>query len=141
MAQSKALAGDSRTLPASGTSTVSLRSRTGLQVALLSLVVSLAWILLTPPLRGPDETAHLMAVMEVSTLGRLPQIHYDFRTDPSGQPMSPYANDAVAAYARSLGVPSGAYLVRYESMQPPLFYLAAGALAWPFSTNPEAVLY
>src|SRR5436305_902638 len=33
MAQSKALAGDSRTLPASGTSTVSLRSRTGLQVA------------------------------------------------------------------------------------------------------------
>jgi len=82
-----------------------------------------------------------MAVMEVSTLGRLPQIHYDFRTDPSGQPMSPYANDAVAAYARSLGVPSGAYLVRYESMQPPLFYLAAGALAWPFSTNPEAVLY
>jgi 4-amino-4-deoxy-L-arabinose transferase-like glycosyltransferase len=79
--------------------------------------------------------------MEVRQLHRLPEIHYDFRDDSRGVPIAPYGDEAVAPYAQELGVPSGAYLVRYESMQPPLFYLVAGLIASPFPSDPRTVLY
>lgn len=118
-----------------------LATRGGLVLALLSLCLSLTWIWLAPPLRGPDETAHLMAVMEVRTLGRLPVIHYEYRSDPKGNPVPPYSDAAVASYAAKLGLPSGAYDVRYESYQPPLFYVTAGLLSLAVPPDPGPVLY
>lgn len=119
----------------------SLLARTGTLLGLLSLAINLIWIIVVPPLRGPDEAAHLMAVMEVRTLGRLPEIHYDFSTDPRGVPVAPYDDKAVAAYAQQVGgVPPGAYEVRYESMQPPLYYMTAGLFAFPFPGDPQTVL-
>ena len=109
--------------------TANLSAKGGLLFSLLGLAMSLTWILLAPPLEGPDETAHLMAVMEVRTLGRLPQMHYNFSTDPKGIPVPPNSDPTVTAYAQRLGVPSDVHYIRYESVQPPLYYVTAAALA------------
>src|SRR5450759_1589275 len=118
----------------------SLLARAGVLLALFSFALNLIWIIFVPPLRGPDETAHLMSVMEVRTLGRLPEIHYDFSIDPKGVPIPPYDDKLVAAYAQKVGLPDRAYGVRYESTQAPLFYTVAGLLALPFSPDPQTVL-
>ncbi|MEO8288303.1 MAG: DUF2142 domain-containing protein [Chloroflexota bacterium] len=113
----------------------------GLLVATFSLLLNIVWVFCIPPLNAPDETAHLMAVMEVRKFGRLPQVHYTFETNPKGEPVESYFDPGIVEYARKYGIPMGCCMVPYESMQPPLYYVGVAFLSLPFPPDPQPLLY
>jgi 4-amino-4-deoxy-L-arabinose transferase-like glycosyltransferase len=107
-------------------------------VALLSLLLNVTWLTVTPPFDGSDEPAHLMALMHLRKHHELPEIHYTFLSNQFGETVPASGDSEVLAYAARYG---NTYPVPYESMQPPLFYLSAFALSLPADDDPETLLY
>lgn len=109
-----------------------------LGILLLTLVVSALYALLTPPWQVPDEPAHVNYALHVARTGTLPVLQ---------------AGDYDAAYLEAIkaaGFPPEMPVtpIRYESHQPPLYYLVgavllrillphtlAGAPSWELSTQ------
>ena len=112
----------------------------GITLALSSFFLILLWAGVTKPLNAPDEPAHLQAVMQVRTQHLLPEVHYNpanTQAEETGHPR----DDATIAYAAGLGRTDRWMLTPYEATQPPLYYLAAGAVARLVPPTPQIVLY
>ena len=102
----------------------------------------LAWVAVIRPLNAPDEPAHLQAVMTVRRAHQLPAIHFVFSAPDSdhGAPLPGQGDAGVQAY--TAGLRRGDYVrIPYESMQAPLYYLAAGLVAQVVPPDPPIVLY
>jgi 4-amino-4-deoxy-L-arabinose transferase-like glycosyltransferase len=95
------------------------------------------------PLHAPDEQAHLQAIIQVRKQGILPEIHYEFETNSGGAVVGNPGDQSARDYALSLGIGVGRprLLIPYESMQPPLFYVAAGVVTQVAPPDPPVVLY
>jgi 4-amino-4-deoxy-L-arabinose transferase-like glycosyltransferase len=112
------------------------RIGTGVLIVGASLVVNLCWALAVKPLDAPDEPAHLQAIRQVQLRRMLPEVHYSFARDPSGEVVRTFDDPATRYFAMRAGILDEFKLEPYESMQPPLYYLIAGLAASPFGTNP-----
>jgi 4-amino-4-deoxy-L-arabinose transferase-like glycosyltransferase len=115
----------------------------GIIIALASALLGVIWAVGISPLHAPDEQAHLQAIMQVRKQGILPEIHYEFETNTGGAVVGNPGDQAARDYALSLGVGVGRprLLIPYESMQPPLFYVAAGVVTQVAPPDPPVVLY
>jgi 4-amino-4-deoxy-L-arabinose transferase-like glycosyltransferase len=93
-------------------------------IAILYLVVAVNFAIRTPPWQAPDEPAHYNYIAHVATTGSLPVLRM-------GDYDEPYKNELV-----SKRFPAGASVapLRYESYQPPLYYLL-GAVVYRFSNG------
>jgi 4-amino-4-deoxy-L-arabinose transferase-like glycosyltransferase len=81
--------------------------------------------LFTPPWQAPDEPAHYNYIAHIVQQQRLPVLQ-----------MGDYNQEQLDAL-RSLGFPPGLSIagVRYESYQPPLYYLTAAPIFWLSNGN------
>ena len=116
----------------------------GLMLATASLLVRLVWVVVIPPLDAPDEPAHLKAIMQVRKQHILPRVHY--ARDNSGPKVERLWGDSetrayVAKLLPTLPVNSEYITLPYKSVQPPLYYVAAGLVAQPAPAIPQLVLY
>lgn len=93
------------------------------------------------PLNAPDEPAHLQAIMEMRQTSSLPEIHFDFSKDPRGTVVGNPGSSRVRAYASEQGVDDPYLLIPYESMQPPLYYVAAASASTLLPDTAQNVLY
>ncbi|HUS14551.1 MAG TPA: glycosyltransferase family 39 protein, partial [Chloroflexia bacterium] len=114
----------------------------GVSLALIAWWLGVLWVAAIAPLNSPDEPAHLLTVMQVRVAHILPEVHYDFSQDPAGQIVNTPVDQATIAYGLSLGHGDNPIkLMPYESIQPPLYYLAAALASLALPPTPEAVLY
>src|SRR5687767_8674393 len=114
--------------------------RMGLLLAVASVTLNLIWVAAVKPLQAPDEPAHLQAVMEVRNKLIIPEVHYDL-SYPEGRVIGNPGDKSARDYAERLGFTDPFFLIPYESMQPPLYYLIAGILALIVPPDPQIVLY
>jgi 4-amino-4-deoxy-L-arabinose transferase-like glycosyltransferase len=102
----------------------------------------LVWIVVIPPLDAPDEPAHLKAIMQVREQHTLPQVHYARGNSAIRIASSSGDSDTyVAKLLSTLPVNDEYVLLPYKSVQPPLYYLAAGLAAQFAPAIPQVVLY
>ncbi|NJN83278.1 MAG: phospholipid carrier-dependent glycosyltransferase [Caldilineaceae bacterium] len=89
-------------------------------ILLAYLLVASLYALLTPPWQAPDEPAHYNYIAHLATTGSLPILR-----------MGDY-NQPLLEKAVRLNFPSSFPIeqLRYESYQPPLFYMIATPLFW-----------
>ncbi|MGI8588255.1 MAG: DUF2142 domain-containing protein [Chloroflexia bacterium] len=114
----------------------------GLQLAVVSFWLGLLWTSADKPLDAPDEPSHLLAVMQVRVAHILPEVHYDFSQDPGGRIVNTPVDAATLAFATRYGHADNPYkMAPNESVQPPLYYLAAGLLSQVIPPDPQAVMY
>jgi 4-amino-4-deoxy-L-arabinose transferase-like glycosyltransferase len=115
----------------------------GVLVALASALLGVIWSVGISPLHAPDEQAHLQAIIQVRKQHILPEIHYEFETNTGGAVVGNPGDQAARDYALSLGIGVGRprLLIPYESMQPPLYYVAAGLVSQVAPPDPPVVLY
>lgn len=97
------------------------RPRRWLAVILLAYLAAGIWFaLLTPPWQAPDEPAHYNYVAHIAIAGELPVLRMgDYNQDQIGLLLS-------AHFAPMLSTAG----LRYESYQPPLYYLLAAPVFW-----------
>src|SRR4051794_8919313 len=117
-----------------------MTKRTGMFLALCSAALYCVWAFAIPPLAAPDEPAHLQTVMELRKTWRLPEVHYAFDSDPRGVPVGSPGDASVREYAATFGIHPREQ-VPYESMQPPLYYLAVAAASYLVPLEPAPVMY
>lgn len=138
------MSNDTAVLTAIGSTTksysISVARHGGVFVAALFLVLGTSWAFITKPLDAPDEPAHLQVVMHVRNHLQLPEIHYTFDT-PKGEFVNTPIDLAVLNYAKANGFSDEFLLSPYESMQPPLYYMAAGLAARLTPPDPQTTLY
>ncbi len=113
----------------------------GVALALLTLWLGILWMVVTPPLNAPDEPAHLQAVMQVRVLHILPELHFDFSTNPAGEIVRTPVDPATTAYIARAGFHLPAKLEPNESWQPPLYYLVTGLVTQVIPPDPVWILY
>jgi hypothetical protein len=101
--------------------------------------IGMVWSLTVPPLRAPDEPAHLMAVQQVRKEHRLPHVAFDFSAERAGR-ITTVVDPETLAYASRLVEPGPLRLEPLESTQPPFYYLLAGAISHVVPAEPERVL-
>jgi len=107
----------------------------------LSFALNLVWAALNHPFAAPDEPAHLQAVMQVRVRHILPEVHYSFIPKMMGEIVSTPVDQPTLAYAQAQGQTDLYILSPYEGVQPPLFYLVAGALGQLVQPDPAWMLY
>ncbi|MDQ6739725.1 MAG: DUF2142 domain-containing protein [Actinomycetota bacterium] len=83
----------------------------------------------------------MLAVMQVRVYHILPEIHYDFSSDPTGQIVNTPVDSATQEYAHQSNIGDAYRLGPQESFQPPLYYTLAALVSLPFPANPGTVLY
>jgi hypothetical protein len=110
-------------------------------VTLISFWVGLFWAAAIHPLGAPDEPAYLQAVMQTQQERRLPEIHFDFTTNPLGEVVGTPGNPAARAYIESVGMNDRLRLLAYENVQPPLYFLITGLITQFVPPIPTTVLY
>jgi hypothetical protein len=113
----------------------------GIVLAALTIWLGLLWVIATPPFNAPDEPAHLHAVMQVRVLHILPELHFDFSTNPAGEIVNTPLDPATSAAIAGAGFELPAKLEPNESWQPPLDYLTAGLLTQVIPPDPLWILY
>jgi 4-amino-4-deoxy-L-arabinose transferase-like glycosyltransferase len=116
----------------------------GFILSLINFCIGLVWVVVIPPLDALDEPAHLQAIMQVRKQHILPEIHY-VSDNASGEIARPPGDPETRAYItellQKLPISDPYVLVPDESWQPPLYYLAAGAVALLIPAHPQTVLY
>src|SRR5690349_2214234 len=75
----------------------------GLLAAIAAFGLGMGWSLAIPPFQAPDEPSHLMAVMQVRKEHRIPEVTFDFSSDPGGTIVT-VPDPEVLAYALQSGV-------------------------------------
>ncbi len=117
------------------------RRSIGVALALLSFGLGSIWALLIRPLNAPDETAYLQAVMQARAERRLPEIHFDFTTNPLGEVTGTPGNVEARAYIQRLGITDRIALIPYQNVQPPLYFLLTGLITQLVPPDPGLILY
>jgi 4-amino-4-deoxy-L-arabinose transferase-like glycosyltransferase len=114
----------------------------GLVIATVGFLVRLVWVVVIPPLDAPDEPAHLKAIMQVREQHTLPQVHYALGNSVIKIASSSGDSDTyVANLLSTLPVNDEYVQLPYKSVQPPLYYLAAGLAAQLAPAIPQVVVY
>ena len=111
-------------------------------LALFTLVKSLLWVTVNPPLNSGDESAHLMYVMQLRNTGTLPVFKFapDCTTEKTSTPPDP----AALKFIRERGYAELAAFtaVPYESYQAPLYYMTCAVASLPLARDDAlGVLY
>lgn len=105
-----------------------------------SLLLGTLWAVVGRPFDAPDEPSHLNAVIQVIATGRPPLATFRFDRDPMGEIASPPFDPALDRVARSYGVADDLKRTSYESMQTPLYYVAAAAAGRGWANDPAGLL-
>ena len=116
----------------------------GFILAAINFCLGLVWMTVIRPLDAPDEPAHLEAIMQVRKEHKLPEVHF-----APGNPVGKIAGSAGDSETRAyilrrrskLPVNDDYVVLPYKSVQPPLYYIAAGLVAQLVPPNPRTVLY
>jgi 4-amino-4-deoxy-L-arabinose transferase-like glycosyltransferase len=116
----------------------------GLILTTINFVLGLVWMASIQPLDAPDEPAHLQAIMQVRKEHVLPEVHYAL--SKPAHAMMRQGNDSetreyIAKLLQRLPVTDKYVTLPYKSVQPPLYYLAAGIVAQLVPPKPQMVLY
>ena len=116
----------------------------GMILAGINFCIGLIWLLVIPPLDAPDAPAHLEAVMQVREEHMLPQVHFapgNPVTQVIESPIDPKTRSYVAKIIPRLPVNNAWIGLPYKSVQPPLYYVAAGLAAQLVPPKPRTVMY
>ena len=99
-------------------STLAVRRAVGAAIVLLYLLLAGLYALDTPPWQAPDEPAHFNYARHIAETGRLPELR-------DGDYPADYLEEIkTARFAPSYSIDG----IRYESHQPPLYYLLASGV-------------
>ncbi len=108
------------------------RPRRWLLLILLAYLVSASlFAIVTPAWQAPDEPAHYNYINHIATTGSLPTLQlgdYDQAT-------------LTRLVSTRFDPPTGVETLRYESYQPPLYYLSAAAVGWATDGNLRALRF
>jgi hypothetical protein len=96
------------------------------------------------PLDAPDEPAHLEAIMQVRKEHKLPEVHFTPGNrvgEIIGSPSDAETRAYILKRRSKLPVNNDYVVLPYKSVQPPLYYVAAGLVAQLVPADPRTVLY
>lgn len=111
-------------------------------LAALSLLINLIWAAAVQPFLAPDEPEHLAAVREIQRKHMLPELYFDFSSNPRGTPLPPFDDQPLTDAIDQALIGTGSnHRVSFEAVQPPLYYVVAAVVSWPFSDNVLVQLY
>ena len=110
-------------------------------LAVLSLLVNLVWVFAIQPFLAPDEPEHLATVREVQRRHILPEIHFDFTTNPRGTPVPPFDDQPLFDAIQEVLGTGDRHQISFESAQAPVYYVTAALVSWPVSDNVLLQLY
>ena len=116
----------------------------GFILAAVNFCLGLVWMIAIPPLDAPDEPAHLEAIMQVRKEHRLPEVHFTLGSRAGeiiGSPSDAETRAYILRGRSKLPVNDEYVALPYKSVQPPLYYVAAGLVAQLVPPDPRAVLY
>jgi 4-amino-4-deoxy-L-arabinose transferase-like glycosyltransferase len=118
--------------------------RPGFILAVISFGLGLVWMAVIQPLDAPDEPGHLQAIMQVRKEHKLPEVHFA-PGNPAGEIAGSAGDSETRAYIlkrrSKLPVNDEYVVLPYKSVQPPLYYVAAGLVAQLVPPGPRTVLY
>jgi 4-amino-4-deoxy-L-arabinose transferase-like glycosyltransferase len=116
----------------------------GFILAAINFCLGLIWMSVIRPLDAPDEPAHLEAIMQVRKEHKLPEVHFA-PGNPAGEIAGSAGDSETRAYIlkrrSKLPVNDEYVVLPYKSVQPPLYYVAAGLVAQLVPPGPRTVLY
>src|SRR5580765_6884353 len=116
----------------------------GFILAAINFCLGLVWMSVIRPLDAPDEPAHLEAIMQVRKEHKLPEVHFA-PGSRVGEIIGSSSDAETRAYIlrrrSKLPVNDEYVVLPYKSVQPPLYYVAAGLVAQLVPPNPRSVLY
>ncbi|MEO5951399.1 MAG: hypothetical protein ABIQ44_02930, partial [Chloroflexia bacterium] len=110
-------------------------------LAALSLLLNLVWVFTIQPFLAPDEPEHLMTVREIQRKHILPELHFDFTTNPRGVPVPTFDDPPFTDAVQQVLGTGARHQISFESVQPPFYYITAALASWPVSDNVLAQLY
>jgi len=115
----------------------------GFILAVINFCLGLVWMAVIRPLDAPDAPAHLEALMQVRREHMLPEVHFA-EGNRVGQvinsPIDRQTRAYVAKIMPRLPVTDPWIAVPYKSVQPPLYYVAAGVASELVRPKPRTVL-
>lgn len=120
---------------------VNNRPPTLLILAVLSLVVNLTWVFLVQPFLAPDEPEHLATVREIQRKQILPELHFDFSTNPRGVPVPAFDDQGLFDAVEQVLGTGDRHKVSFEHVQPPFYYVTAALVSWPVAGDALLELY
>ena len=110
-------------------------------LAALSLLVNLVWVVTVQPFLAPDEPEHLATIREIQRRRALPEIHFDFTTNPRGVPVPPFDDQPLFDAIQEVLGTGNRHQIAFESVQAPLYYITAALMSWPVTDNVILQLY
>jgi len=116
----------------------------GFILAAINFCLGLVWMSVIRPLDAPDEPAHLEAIMQVRKEHKLPEVHFapgNRVGEIIGSPTDAETRAYILRRRSKLPVNDEYVALPYKSVQPPLYYVAAGLVAQLVPPNPRTVLY
>src|SRR5262249_11285749 len=116
----------------------------GFILASVHFCLGLVWMTAIRPLDAPDEPAHLEAIMQVRKEHKLPEVHFtpgNRAGEIIGSPSDAETHAYILGRRSKLPVNDEYVALPYKSVQPPMYYIAAGLVAQLVPPNPRAVLY
>jgi 4-amino-4-deoxy-L-arabinose transferase-like glycosyltransferase len=116
----------------------------GFILAAINFCLGLVWMTVIQRLDAPDEPAHLQAIMQVRKEHKLPEVHFASGSRPGeiiGSPSDAETRAYILRRRSKLPVNDEYVALPYKSVQPPLYYVAAGLVAHLVSPDPLNVLY
>lgn len=116
----------------------------GFILAAINFCLGLVWMTVIRPLDAPDEPAHLEAIMQVRKDHKLPEVHFTSGNrvgEIIGSPSDAETRAYILNGRSKLPVNDEYVALPYKSVQPPLYYVAAGLVAQLVPPDPRAVLY
>jgi 4-amino-4-deoxy-L-arabinose transferase-like glycosyltransferase len=116
----------------------------GFILAAINFCLGLVWMTVIRPLDAPDEPAHLEAIMQVRKEHKLPEVHFTPGSRAGeivGSPSDAETRAYILKGRSKLPVNDEYVALPYKSVQPPLYYVAAGLVAQLVPSNPRTVLY
>ena len=116
----------------------------GFILAAINFCLGLLWMTVIPRLDAPDEPAHLQAIMQVRKEHKLPEAHFAPGArvgEIIGSPSDAETHAYILRRRSKLPVNDEYVALPYKSVQPPLYYVAAGLAAQLVPPEPRTVLY
>jgi len=116
----------------------------GFILAAINFCLGLVWMTVIERLDAPDEPAHLQAIMQVRKEHKLPEAHFapgSRAGEIIGSPSDAETRAYILRRRSKLPVNDEYVALPYKSVQPPLYYVAAGLVAQLVPPDPRNVLY
>jgi 4-amino-4-deoxy-L-arabinose transferase-like glycosyltransferase len=112
-----------------------------LLLAALSLLVNLIWVFTIQPFLAPDEPEHIATVREIQRKAALPELHFDFTSNPKGEPQPPFDDQRLTDAVQEVLGTGDRHRISFENVQSPFYYVTAALVSWPVVDNVPAELY